>query len=140
MKIHWVICLFLLISVISGCIGLEDKSVKANQTNASAPTPTPVPTFPIDKPSTVYVEIHGSKFIPEEWKVVNGTTVEWTNKDSALDDNNRHLVNVSYNGEFFSSPPLKEREKWNFTFNMNGTFEYSCSNHPWMTHGRIIVQ
>ncbi len=140
MKIYRVICLFVLIAAISGCTGPEDKSVKGNQTSVPALTPAPTPAFPVTEPSTVPVEIKGSKFIPDEWKVVNGTTVEWTNKDSADDDRYKHVVNVSFNGEYFTSPPLKEREKWNFTFNRTGTFEYSCSNHPWMAHGRIIVQ
>jgi plastocyanin len=129
-------------AAISGCIGSDNKSIKGNQTSSPVPAPTPVPTpaFPINQPSTVPVEISGSKFNPAELKVVNSTTIEWTNKDSATDDSNRHIVNVSFKGEYFTSPPLKEREKWNFTFNSYGTFEYSCSNHPWMTHGHITVQ
>lgn len=130
----------MVIAALSGCIGFENKSAKDNKTSAGTPTPVPTPAFPVTKNSTVYIEIAGSKFNPLEWKVVNGTTVEWTNKDSAMEDKYKHLLNVSFNGEYFHSPPLNERQKWNFTFDKTGTFEFSCDNHPWMQHGRIIVE
>ncbi len=137
MKIQLAICMLIVIAALSGCIGFENKSPKGNNTSALTKAPIHTP-FPI-KNSTVYVEIAGS-FDPLEWKVVNGTTVEWTNRDIATEDENKHVVNVSFNGEYFHSPPLNIRQKWNFTFNKTGTFEFSCSNHPWMQHGHIIVE
>ncbi len=139
MKIQLVICLLVLIAALSGCTGPGDKPATVNQTPAPVPRTAPTPAFPVPEPSTVYVEIFGSKFSPPRnpLNIINGTTVQWTNKDSSI-----HTVNLTINGESFSSPPLDnvKSKTWNFTFNKTGTFEYSCSNHPWMQHGRIIVE
>ena len=53
------------------------------------PTVTPTRGFPVPEPMTVYVEIKGSMFNPLELKIVNGTTVKWTNADSVS-----YIVNV----------------------------------------------
>lgn len=122
----WLLCLILLVAGLSGC---TDKKTEpaidiVNQTQANV-TPASAP-----EPYTVYVEIHGSKFTPLEMKIVRGTTVRWTNLDSA-----QHVVN----GDGFVSPPLNKWDMWNHTFSKTGTFEYNCSIHAWMQRGRIIV-
>ena len=123
------LCLIVLVVVaVSGCMDNEP------QVNASVnQTPTPVPTnsFPVEENSTVYVKIIGSTFDPASHEVIKGTTVKWTNWDSAI-----HIVN----GPGFQSPPLDKRDSWNYTFNNTGSFEYNCSNHPSMAHGWIIVE
>lgn len=91
---------------------------------------TVTPVFTVPEPSTVYVEIKGMGFNPPELNVVKGTTVRWTNLDSA-----QHYVN----GDGFRSPRLYKRDMWNYTFNKTGTFEYDCTIHTSM-HGRIIVK
>jgi hypothetical protein len=132
MKIQWVICLFVFTAAISGCIG-SDKSVKANQTPLPAPTPAPTPAFPIHEPSTVFIKIFGSKFDPPTpLNIAKGTTVKWTNMDSA-----KRIINLSINGETIQSPELNIRENWSYTFKTNGTFEYSSL---WMPTGNIIVR
>lgn len=70
-------------------------------------------------------------FNPLELKIVNGTTVKWTNADSVS-----YIVNV----DDVQSPVLNKRNSWNHTFNKTGIFEYNSSNHPAMPHGRIIVE
>ncbi|KCZ73463.1 hypothetical protein ANME2D_00531 [Candidatus Methanoperedens nitroreducens] len=127
----WVLCLSLLIAALSGCVYLETEPV-TNTTVDQTPITTPeiTPEFPISEPTTVYVEIKGSSFNPPEWRVIKNTTVIWKNMDSA-----QHIINV----DDITSPPLDKRDTWNYTFNRTGTFEYSCSSHPFMPHGRIIV-
>lgn len=120
----WFPCLILLIVTLSGC---TDKRTEPPDIAVNAATPV----FTVPKPSTVYVEIKGLQFNPSELRVVNGTTVRWTNMDSA-----RHVVN----GDGFSSPPLYKRDVWNYTFNKTGTFGYNCSIHPSMPHARIVVE
>lgn len=117
-----------LIVLLSGC---TDKSEQVNNTINQTPAPTITPPFPVLEPSTVYVEIRGSAFNPPEIKAVRGTTVKWTNMDSA-----GHIVN----GAGFRSPILNKRDSWSYTFNNSGVFEYNCSIHTSMPHGRIVVE
>lgn len=125
------LCLILLIVAVSGCTEESKTSPNAtiNQTTAIV-TITPA-AFPVLKPSTVYVDILGSKFIPPELNVVSGTTVEWKNSDSAV-----YVLKV----DNISSPNLSKRDTWNFTFNRIGTFYYNCTLHPAMPGGKIIVE
>ena len=122
--------LILLTIAMSGCIGFEQPTNATSQ-NQTTVAPTTTPEFPIHEPSTVYVKIRGSAFDPLELKVVTGTTVKWENFD-----NSKHSINVNN----VSSQPFDKRESWSYRFNETGTFEYNCSIHPWMTHGRIIVE
>ena len=117
-----------LIVAVSGCM---DNEPQVNTTVNETPKPTPTNPFPVYENSTVYVEIRGSEFDPVTIRVINGTTVKWTNWDSAY-----HTIH----GDGFESPPLYSRDSWNYTFNDTGTFEYNCSNHSYMLHGWIIVQ
>lgn len=123
-------CLILLIAAISGCAEEPEALPNATMNQTTVPV-TVTPAFAVPEPSTVYVEILGSRFIPSELKVANGTTVRWKNSDSAM-----YVLNVDNS----SSPNLSKRATWNFTFNRTGTFEYNCSLHPAMPRGRIIVE
>ncbi len=121
------LCLMVLIVAVSGCMGNEPP---VNATLNQTPTPVPTKSFPVQENSTVYVKIIGSTFDPASHEVINGTTVKWTNRDSAI-----HIVN----GPGFQSPPLNKWDSWSYTFNNTGRFEYNCSNHPSMAHGWIVV-
>ncbi|MFZ3382524.1 MAG: hypothetical protein WA144_01235 [Candidatus Methanoperedens sp.] len=124
------IFVILVIFAISGCID-ENPVTNANQTTITTPTATPTPAFAVTEPKTVYVKIKGSQFDPPELKIVNGTSVKWTNGDSAT-----YILNV----DGVRSPPVNYRDSWYHTFNKTGIFEYNCSNHPAMPHGKIIVE
>jgi plastocyanin len=125
------LCLIVLIVAVSGCFGNMGNEHQVNATVKQTSRPMPTNIFPIHENSTVYVEIRGFEFDPATLKVVNGTTVKWTNRDSAI-----HIVN----GHGFQSPPLNKWDSWKYTFNNTGTFEYNCSNHQSMAHGWIIVE
>jgi plastocyanin len=122
--------MLLLIVALSGCTEEKPEPV-INTTVNQTPQPTVTPMFTVPEPSTVYIEIKGSAFNPAVLTITNGTTVRWTNLDSAP-----HAIN----GKNFSSPPLNKKEMWNYTFNRNGTFEYNCSIHTPSAKGRIIVE
>ena len=126
---RWVLCL-IIVAAMGGCVGKEEPEVNITVTQAPTPPPPHV-VFPVREPTTVYVEIFGSEFIPPVHKVINGTTVSWTNKDSA-----KYIIN----GKGFRSPELNKRDTWNYTFNETGTFEYNLSDHPLIKPGRIIVE
>lgn len=131
-KRHMLILVILVIFAISGCINDNDGSgTNANRTTITTPAATPTPAFAVTEPKTVYVKIKGSQFDPPELKIVNGTSVKWTNGDSAT-----YILNV----DGVRSPPVNYRDSWYHTFNKTGVFEYNCSNHPAMPHGKIIVE
>jgi plastocyanin len=70
-------------------------------------------------------------FKPDIITVPVGTTVVWEN-----DDNIVHTV-VSRDGAF-RSPALDTEDKFSFTFDKTGTFEYFCSLHPYMK-AKVVV-
>jgi len=78
------------------------------------------------------VTIENFAFSPETMTVKSGTTVTWTNRDTAS-----HTI-VSDTGAF-SSDPVGNGGTYQFTFSQAGTYPYHCSIHPSMK-GTIIVQ
>lgn len=129
---RWVFCLVLVIAAaLAGCIANEEKKPVANNTvTPNSTSPPPYTIFPVTEPTTVDVDIVGSAFNPSVLRVVNGTTVRWTNWDSAT-----YIIM----GNGFRSPELNRRDIWNYTFNETGIFEYNVSDHPRILPGRIIV-
>jgi plastocyanin len=120
----------IIVAALAGCI--ENKEPEVNETVNLTPTPPPPHVvFPVQEPTTVDVEIFASTFSPPVLNIVNGTTVRWTNKDSAT-----YVIT----GMGFRSPELNKRDTWSYTFNETGTFEYNCSIHASMPHGTIIVE
>jgi amicyanin len=77
------------------------------------------------------VIIDNMSFKLEEITIKKGQTVTWVNKES-LDHN------VNSNDGTFSSGILSRNEKYSFTFNNIGSYEYYCSIHPMMV-GKVIV-
>jgi plastocyanin len=85
-----------------------------------------------DISSAANVELQSFAFSPQSLNVKKGTTVTWTQMDSAP-----HTI-VSDTG-LFESPQLSKGQTWSFTFNDAGTFSYHCSIHPSMT-AKIVVE
>lgn len=81
--------------------------------------------------ATNTVEIKGFAFNPDTITIAKGTTVTWTNMDSA-----QHTVTGI--GNDISSEILSQGQTYSFTFNEAGTFEYQCHIHPGMK-GKVIV-
>lgn len=139
MKKTWIIGLLVLVVLISGCTyGPKTSEPAPAQSPATTPAITPVTTPAITpattQPATVpastaMAEIKGFAFNPATITIAKGTTVTWTNKDSAP-----HTVT----GDAFSSETLNQGQTYSFTFNEAGTFEYQCHIHPSM-HGKVVV-
>lgn len=72
------------------------------------------------------VTIHDFKFQPTDITVQVGTTVTWTNMDSAS-----HTVTASDGS--FASDPLSSQKTFSQRFGQAGTFAYHCNIHPEMT-------
>jgi len=94
--------------------------------------PTPAGTLPPIQPGEVKVSIAGFAFDPATLTVTTGTTVTWTNDDTAA-----HTV-TSDDGSWGSNS-LAKGDSFSFTFNEAGTFSYHCGVHPSMQATITIV-
>ena len=82
--------------------------------------------------STVPATIKGYAFDPPAMTVPEGTTVTWTNQDTAP-----HTVTSEGSGPL-DSPNLQKGDSWSFTFTKPGTYAYYCAVHPDMK-GTVTV-
>jgi plastocyanin len=104
----------------------------ANQGTAPQSTGTAAPAAPAAGPGTI--TIRSFAFSPQEITVAQGTTVTWTNQDSAP-----HTITSDTGApEAISSDSLSQGASFSFTFTKPGTYPYHCSIHPSMK-GTIIV-
>ncbi|PIR03302.1 MAG: hypothetical protein COV60_01090 [Candidatus Magasanikbacteria bacterium CG11_big_fil_rev_8_21_14_0_20_43_7] len=79
------------------------------------------------------VTVNIEKFsFPVEVRVKKGTTVTWTNRDSA-----GHTVTSDAGA--FGSALLDTGSSFSFTFDTVGRFPYHCAPHPSMT-GTVVVE
>ncbi|MFL6106298.1 MAG: cupredoxin family copper-binding protein, partial [Marmoricola sp.] len=78
--------------------------------------------------SSATVMIKNYAFSPAALTVKVGTTVTWTNMDTAP-----HTVTVSSGPVKFSSPNLQKGQSFTYTFTKAGTYSYYCAVHPDMT-------
>ncbi|MBC2644210.1 MULTISPECIES: cupredoxin family copper-binding protein [unclassified Rhodococcus (in: high G+C Gram-positive bacteria)] len=77
------------------------------------------------------VDIDNFAFAPAALTVPVGSTVTWTNKDEEP-----HTV-ASGDGSFHS-PGMGTDATYSFTFTKAGSFDYTCSIHPFM-HATVVV-
>ena len=102
----------------------------AMATTAAPTTPSP--------PPAVAVSIQNFAFVPASVTVPIGTTVTWTNQDSAPHQVVSDATPLFSVGALFTSNQFAQGQKYSFTFNNAGTFEYHCGIHPFMK-GTITV-
>ena len=76
--------------------------------------------------------IVGFAFSPSNLQVKVGTTVTWTNQDSAP-----HTVTFN-DTSLRSSGIMRQGETYQYTFTKTGTFTYYCAVHPYMK-AQVIV-
>jgi plastocyanin len=95
-----------------------------------APTAQPE-VQPTSAGGEVEIVITNFSFVPAELSISVGTTVKWTNKDSAS-----HTV-TSATGDW-DSGMLSKGQSFSRTFTQAGTFAYQCTVHPTMK-GTITV-
>ena len=130
MKKTWITALLVLVVLISGCT-YGPKTTPQPTPAQSVTTTTPATTQPATAPaSAAMVEIKGFAFNPATITISKGTTVTWTQKDSAP-----HTVTT----DIFDSGRLSQGQAFSYTFNQAGTFEYRCTIHPSIPHGKVIV-
>lgn len=69
-------------------------------------------------------------------RVKQGTTVTWTNEDSAKHD----VTPTNETEEFKASQLFGKGETYSVTFNTVGTYSYICSPHPYMKGSVEVVE
>jgi len=88
-------------------------------------------------PSGNAVNMQNFAFNPQTLTVNVGTTVTWTNLDSA-----QHQIAADAGQQAvsdFSSPTMSQGSTYSYTFQKAGTWTYHCNIHPSMK-GTVIVQ
>lgn len=128
MRKTWLIIGLLAIAVLTaGCTGPK---TTAQPTPAQPLQTKPVQTQPAITAVAAEVEIRDFSFVPNTITIPKGTTVTWTNRDTAP-----HTVTA----DSFNSGTLNQGQVFTNTFNQAGTFEYRCTIHSSMPHGKVIV-
>jgi plastocyanin len=87
------------------------------------------------QPASGQINIANMAFTPSQITVAKGGTVTWTNNDSTTHTVVDDLSNIG--GP--NSGDIKPGDKYSFTFNKTGSFQYHCSIHPSM-RGTIVVK
>lgn len=82
----------------------------------------------------VRVAIQNYAFSPSALTITQGTTVTWTNYDSAP-----HTVTVSSGPVKFSSTMLQQGQSFSYTFTALGKYAYYCAVHPDMMASVTVV-
>ena len=81
-----------------------------------------------DVQETNMVTYKGFDVVQKHIKVKKGTTVTWTNEDSAKHD----VTPDTETADFKETELFGKGETKSITFNTVGTFSYHCSPHPYM--------
>jgi plastocyanin len=117
-----------------GTPAAPEETALVTPTPTPSPTSTPIPTISPAVTAKVVVTavVQNSEFSPVTLTISEGQTVTWTNMDSVS-----HTV-TSTTG-VFDSGPISSGQTFSYTFNNAGTFEYSCTIHPSIPHGKVIV-
>ena len=76
---------------------------------------------------------------PSPLTVKPGTSVTWTNNDSSIHTVTSGLPEKGDVGTLFDSSLINPGMTFVHVFDKQGTFDYSCTLHPFM-HGQIIVK
>jgi len=102
--------------------------VSAKRVTVAAPAVAATPA------KAVRVTIENYAFSPATLSISTGTTVTWTNMDTAP-----HTVTVDSGPVTFTSPSLHKGDTFTYTFTTPGTYSYYCAVHPDMT-AKVIVK
>ncbi len=105
----------------SSQINTQSKTTTGATTTATSGTSSPVREAAAKKA----VLISNFAFNPDTLSVRKGTTVIWTNEDTAP-----HTVTGTNGGPV--SGTLSKGQNFSYTFNTAGTFSYYCKIHPQM--------
>jgi plastocyanin len=117
--------LILSLGIILGCVKYELVSVYA-QSSASVSIVNGASSPSISKP-----------YDPSPLTIKPGTSVTWTNNDSTIHTVTSGLPEQGEVGTLFDSSIMSPGKTFTHVFDKTGTFDYSCTLHPFM-RGQII--
>jgi plastocyanin len=123
--------IFPAILVLAACSGSSTKAPTAPPSTAPPPAASAAPSAAPPAATGSAVSIAGFAFAPAALTISVGTTVTWTNNDSAS-----HTVTADDGS--FKSGTLANGATFSQTFSTPGTFAYHCGIHASMT-GTITV-
>jgi plastocyanin len=86
----------------------------------------------VEAQATAAVAIQDFAFMPTPLSIAAGTTVTWTQRDTAPHTVTSGAPGAADAGAIFNSPRLSQGETFSFTFATPGTFPYFCEVHPRM--------
>jgi plastocyanin len=81
------------------------------------------------------ITVKNFAFTPADLTVIKGTTVTWTNEDSAP----HQIASDTGDAVSFSGSSMSPGQTFSFKFDAAGTFPYHCAIHSSM-HGTITVK
>ena len=134
----WIIAIVVIVAIVIGIVAATGNNNKNNNQNTTPPpaststTPPPASSSNQKATSTNKVTMENMSFSPDSITVKKGTTVTWTNND-----NTAHTV-TSDSEHGPKSDIINPGQSYTFTFSDEGTFDYHCSIHTFMT-GKVIV-
>ncbi|AIF82285.1 putative multicopper oxidase [Candidatus Nitrososphaera evergladensis SR1] len=112
--------------------GVNGNNGKEANKKVEAGSAVPVQTNTVVMPKGAAAD-DSKSFEPSSITVNAGTTVTWRN-----DDNTFHIVASKAEG-VFASDLISQKKTFEHTFAEQGTYDYYCSLHPWMT-GTVNVK
>lgn len=131
-KNFWVILVVVFIIAVGYFLVRSNYQSSPNTESITQPTLQPTSQITFTPENTQHITIQNSSFNPAEITVKVGTTVVWTNQDSA-----QHDI-TSDSGLVLKSQLLKKGESFSYGFSKEGEYFYHCSIHPNM-QGKIMV-
>jgi plastocyanin len=117
------------LATLAACGGPPAAPVVAPPAEHPMSMPAPAATAAVQPVAASTVTIANFAFSPAAATVPVGTTVTWSNSDSAPHD---------ISGGPLHSPTLNQGQTWSYTFSKAGTYSYICSIHPYMK-GSVTV-
>ncbi len=108
-----------------------------SQGGGAGPAAPPPPSVAAQEPAAatgpvVKAGMRNLAFVPGRIEIAVGTTVEWTNHDPLA-----HTVTAA--DRSFDSGLIESGRTWRHTFTAPGTYDYTCTPHPFMK-GVVIVR
>lgn len=136
MKKSYIVIIIIVVLLAGGAIALssgnkdESSTTTENMQMDSNNSDSDMAGESMSMPNTVV--INDFKFKEQNMTIKKGTTITWKNTDSA-----KHDINFS-DESLQDSELLAQDETYEYTFNTIGSFDYTCSPHPFMK-GMITV-
>jgi amicyanin len=106
----------------------NDKPTMANMSGDMAMAQPAEDSSSSEPVETNQVTYKGFAVVQKTIKVKKGTTVTWTNQDTAKHD----VTPDTETAEFKASELFGKGQTYSVTFNTPGTYAYHCSPHPYM--------